>query len=206
MGRFINADAFASTGQGLLGNNMFAYCGNSPISRCDNQGDLWTEVILGVAIAGITGLANGYSSYLSDGKFGPAFLIGAGSGGIGYALSFATGNPLALVSIRSFTSLGSNVLTSVSNGEKVTIEDFCACGWDAVMDGVFSTITYYYNPFTSNVWSNMFNTIADNVADVAESWLYNVPTTQKSQHPINQSVSRRRPHNYVAHDDRILLY
>ena len=29
-GRFLNADAFASTGQGLLGNNMFAYCGNNP--------------------------------------------------------------------------------------------------------------------------------------------------------------------------------
>lgn len=38
MGRFINADAFASTGQGLLGNNMFAYCLNNPVSRKDNYG------------------------------------------------------------------------------------------------------------------------------------------------------------------------
>ena len=28
VGRFINADALVSTGQGLLGNNMFAYCLN----------------------------------------------------------------------------------------------------------------------------------------------------------------------------------
>ena len=38
MGRFINADAFTSTGQGLLGNNMFAYCGNNPVICYDPDG------------------------------------------------------------------------------------------------------------------------------------------------------------------------
>jgi len=38
MGRFISADAFVSTGQGLLGNNMFAYCRNNPVSRKDASG------------------------------------------------------------------------------------------------------------------------------------------------------------------------
>ena len=38
MGRFLNADAFASTGQGLLGNNMFAYCGNNPVNCSDPSG------------------------------------------------------------------------------------------------------------------------------------------------------------------------
>ena len=37
-GRFINADAFISTGQGILGNNMFAYCLNNPVSRQDAFG------------------------------------------------------------------------------------------------------------------------------------------------------------------------
>lgn len=40
VGRFINADAFASTGQGVLGNNMLAYCNNSPIGFADPSGDL----------------------------------------------------------------------------------------------------------------------------------------------------------------------
>ena len=40
VGRFLNADAFVSTGQGILGNNMFAYCGNNPISYSDNSGYL----------------------------------------------------------------------------------------------------------------------------------------------------------------------
>ena len=38
VGRFLNADAFASTGQGLLGNNMFAYCGNNPANYADPLG------------------------------------------------------------------------------------------------------------------------------------------------------------------------
>ena len=42
--RFINADAYASTGQGMLGNNMFAYCLNNPICFADIDGEeagLW---------------------------------------------------------------------------------------------------------------------------------------------------------------------
>ena len=38
IGRFINADAFVSTGQGILGNNMFTYCGNNPINFADRYG------------------------------------------------------------------------------------------------------------------------------------------------------------------------
>ena len=38
IGRFINADALVSTGQGLLGNNMFAYCGNNPVTNVDYLG------------------------------------------------------------------------------------------------------------------------------------------------------------------------
>ena len=37
-GRFINADSFASTGQGFLGYNMFAYCGNNPVVTYDPDG------------------------------------------------------------------------------------------------------------------------------------------------------------------------
>ena len=38
MGRFINADALVATGQGLLGNNMFAYCNNNTINYTDTKG------------------------------------------------------------------------------------------------------------------------------------------------------------------------
>ena len=41
VGRFINADSYASTGQGILGYNMFAYCGNNPTNHTDPTGTWW---------------------------------------------------------------------------------------------------------------------------------------------------------------------
>ena len=66
IGRFINADAFASTDAlGLLSTNMFAYCENNPISRFDPTGETfwdvfdcfmaalsWTEFINNPSLAG----------------------------------------------------------------------------------------------------------------------------------------------------------
>ena len=45
MERFINADALVSTGQGLLGNNMFVYCLNNPINLFDPSGSKCDLVI-----------------------------------------------------------------------------------------------------------------------------------------------------------------
>ena len=56
MGRFINGDAYAATSQGLLGNNMFAYCGNNPITRGDEGGNYW-HVLIGAAVNGTIALA-----------------------------------------------------------------------------------------------------------------------------------------------------
>ena len=36
--RFINADVYISTGYGIIGNNMFAYCNNIPTCYSDPQG------------------------------------------------------------------------------------------------------------------------------------------------------------------------
>jgi len=55
-GRFISADAYISTGQGILGHNMFAYCGNNPVGRVDPSGKCWA-VILGVVGLAVIALA-----------------------------------------------------------------------------------------------------------------------------------------------------
>ena len=51
--RFVNADGYVSTGQGLLGNNMFAYCLNNPVSYIDPNG----EAIAGAVSGGLIALA-----------------------------------------------------------------------------------------------------------------------------------------------------
>ena len=47
IGRFINADALVSTGQGVLGFNMFAYCRNNPVRRRDVQGNIEEDCLTG---------------------------------------------------------------------------------------------------------------------------------------------------------------
>ena len=44
IGRFISADVLLSTGQGVLGHNSFAYCGNNSLNRVDSAGQFWSEI------------------------------------------------------------------------------------------------------------------------------------------------------------------
>ncbi len=55
-GRFLNADGYVSTGTGLLGYNMYAYCSNNPVMYVDPTGDFpWlfalVALVLTVALA-----------------------------------------------------------------------------------------------------------------------------------------------------------
>ena len=45
--RFINADGYMSTGQGMLGNNMYAYCLNNPVNNIDSSGEIALTIALG---------------------------------------------------------------------------------------------------------------------------------------------------------------
>ena len=54
VGRFINPDSFVSTGQGLTGYNMFAYCGNNPVMRADESGQGWFKKLVKDAVAIVT--------------------------------------------------------------------------------------------------------------------------------------------------------
>ena len=38
IGKFISADVYLSTGQGVLGHNAYAYCLNNPVNRMDSTG------------------------------------------------------------------------------------------------------------------------------------------------------------------------
>ena len=62
--RFINYDSYASTGQGLVGYNMFVYCGNNPVNCEDPDGyrPIWEKTYGGVTMYTDTALSAGGSS------------------------------------------------------------------------------------------------------------------------------------------------
>jgi len=52
LGRFINADKYTSTGQNILGSNMFVYCNNNPVMYTDPTGEFAISTLV-LVIAGI---------------------------------------------------------------------------------------------------------------------------------------------------------
>ena len=46
VGRFLNGDSLSTTGQGFVGNNMFAYCNNNPILLNDPNGQVAVNFFL----------------------------------------------------------------------------------------------------------------------------------------------------------------
>ena len=50
-GRFLNPDGYINANGDILGYNMFAYCGNNPITRKDDGGEFWETVFDVVSLA-----------------------------------------------------------------------------------------------------------------------------------------------------------
>ena len=57
VGRFLNADAYTSTGQGILSCNMFAYCANNPVNAVDPTGESFFLLagLIGAALGAVIG-------------------------------------------------------------------------------------------------------------------------------------------------------
>ena len=115
--RFISADVYMTTGQGVLGGNMFAYCLNNPLIYDDDQGGCGVlgALLAGAAIGavfggvfgGITSLANGegfwkgaVSGAISGAFIGlatsivPGVLSGALGGAVGGAFGYLATTPI----------------------------------------------------------------------------------------------------------------
>ncbi|MBO5021698.1 MAG: hypothetical protein J6D52_13620 [Clostridia bacterium] len=96
-GRFINADGYTSTSQGVLGNNMFTYCGNNPIILKDTNGDFWDIVfdVVSLVVSVIDVAKNPSDSWAWAGLVGDVVDLIPGVTCVGETIKAAkTGNEL----------------------------------------------------------------------------------------------------------------
>ena len=144
VGRFINADNYATTYKTSTGANMFAYCLNNPVNCKDDGGELANWLIGGVvgAVAGIVGqvLSDAATSLLtgkvtvSNWQTYAGAAVGGAAGGIVLA---TTGN------VNAANAVTGAVTTGVGQSlEKLTIKGYkktwAEIGANAVADGAVS--------------------------------------------------------------------
>ena len=121
VGRFISADNYPTTGQGLLGNNMYSYCQNNPIKHIDTQGT-FINTITGALVGGIIGAIN--AAIEGDDILAGA-AIGTATGalaGIAADFAIATGGvgAIAIAAVGGAISGGLNYAgNEVANNRKV---------------------------------------------------------------------------------------
>ena len=150
MGRFVNGDVFPATGQGILGNNMFAYCGNNPVSRIDSSGQFFFTV-LGAVVGAAFGALDAAIQKKSPEEFKAAIVSGAISGAVSGAaadvLSFtgatvgaaicvmaiASGSGSAIGSIYEYSTTGDRKIDSQERAEMAK-----GILFDAAVGGLFA--------------------------------------------------------------------
>ena len=111
--RFVNADTYFSTGQGLSENNMFVYCGNNPVNRLDPEGTAWWHwVVAAVVVVTAGGAAAGVAA------------VAAVSSGVAATTTASTVAATAFVG--STVAFGTAAISAAEQSEN--IEDFCDKG------------------------------------------------------------------------------
>ena len=147
VGRFISADNYPTTGQGLNGNNMFAYCGNNPVSRQDDGGEFWNIVIGAGVGAVVSGLISVASQVLENkgianvdwARVGVAAAAGAISGGFA-ATGIKVNGQMVVNGIIGAASSGidtylkSNGTASFSEYAKILLLELELALWVAVLE------------------------------------------------------------------------
>ena len=124
--RFISSDVLLSTGQGVIGHNAYAYCGNNPIANSDPLGTAWWHW----AIAGALVVGAAVACVVTCGGAAPAIAaVACVANGVTAATTSAT--VAAGVFIGSSTALATSAAYTLSTSGSV--EEFLDQGsWGTV--------------------------------------------------------------------------
>ena len=92
-GRFLNADGYVSTGTGLLGYNMYAYCDNNPVMGYDPTGEWnWGTFLSGANLIMVGAMAMATAAtILSCGAAAPLMVVVAAATAVAGAATVVNG-------------------------------------------------------------------------------------------------------------------
>jgi RHS repeat-associated protein len=141
IGRFINVDALIATGQGILANNMFAYCSNNPVKNADHLG------LFGICV--LDDPMNVNRAFMTPGMFG----AGGGNNVAGVGSSYYARQNVSAYD-RYWRNSGSNpnMTRSTGSGNVTTQLQNCADIANAQISGVGSVAgTYKHSAFSTGV-------------------------------------------------------
>ena len=123
--RFINADKYYSTDQGVLGYNMFAYCNNSPIIASDPDGE-WLNVVVGMVVGAAVNCGIAIAEGKSAGGVIMATVCGLVSGGG------------AAMGLGAITGMATSFINATYDNIK-KVKDGTASIGEAIVDTVVNT-------------------------------------------------------------------
>ena len=125
VGRFISSDVLLSTGQGVLGHNAYAYCGNNPVNMSDETG-MWPswakKIVAAVAVVAVVATVAAITvATAGAGTAAAVIAVGAAKGAAigmasGAAMGAATGALSHRVSTGSWNGAGTAALNGMGNG------------------------------------------------------------------------------------------
>ena len=168
--RFISSDEYASTGQGQLGNNMFAYCLNNPVKYGDTDGK-FVNTVIGALVGGITALVSNEKNVTAT-----DILVGVATGAIAGATVDAaiatagTAVPILIAAVGGGASGAANsIYSQYKKKNSFKNIDWVEVGIDAAIGAASNVLSLGMSCPKQRVTSGkMFDRLVNNSKNIVE--------------------------------------
>ena len=140
VGRFLNADEYTDDGAGVIGHNLFTYCGNNPILNQDSNGRfLLTSILIAAGVSAVVSMAADVVSQAIQGHGFENYdirktLVSGLAGAVSGACSMIPViGVVGSIAINSALGVGTYATNQTLDGEKITVEGLVS---NAIIGGI----------------------------------------------------------------------